>query len=164
MMLTAGTILSSTSLMDDKNFEKTILLITEYNESGAIGFIVNKIFPRKLNELVAFKNVTPFILYNGGPVKNDQLYFIHNRPDIIEGGIFICNNIFLGGNFEQAVQHINHCHTASHNIKLFIGYCGWDAEQLEAEIEEGSWVIMDMCNKENPIAYLDTIFYNDGTE
>ncbi len=160
MNFTAGSLLISTPLMDDANFEKTVLLITEYNKNGATGFIINKLFARKLNELIEFRNDKPFELYIGGPVEKEQLYFIHNRSDIIENGTLICNNIYLGGNFKQAIQHINQSNTSQQNVKLFIGYCGWDAEQLEAEIAAREWLVVE-TNLEKILSHPNAMSWDD---
>ncbi|HJT74921.1 MAG TPA: YqgE/AlgH family protein, partial [Chitinophaga sp.] len=98
--MNAGTFLNSTSLLEETFFEKAVIFITEYNERGAMGFVVNKEFPRKLNELEEFKNIRPFSLYEGGPVDQEHLYFVHQRPDLITGGTPVTDNIFLGGDFK----------------------------------------------------------------
>jgi putative transcriptional regulator len=141
-MINAGTILKSTDVLDDTYFERALLFITETNGDGATGFVVNKLFSRKLNELAEFSHGISFPIYEGGPVADDQLFFIHNRPDLIEGGISVRNRLYFGGNFEQAVSLINKRILSSDNVKVFIGYCGWDTNQLEAEIEEGSWTLV----------------------
>jgi len=137
----AGTFLNSTSLLDDTFFEKTEVFITEYNEKGAMGFVVNKPFPRTFNELEEFKKSIPFPLYDGGPVDREHLFFVHQRPDLIKGGVPIAGNTCFGGDFKEAVRHINKGTITEKDIRLFIGYCGWDYLELEEEVEEGSWLI-----------------------
>jgi putative transcriptional regulator len=138
-----GIFLKSTSLLDDTIFEKSLIFITEYNEKGAMGFIINKEFPRKLNELEEFKNIIPFPIHLGGPVDQEHLYFIHQRPDLIEGGVSVTDNIFLGGDFKSAVKNIDNNILTEKDIKIFIGYCGWDYLELDEEIAEGSWQILE---------------------
>lgn len=140
MKLTAGTFIKSTSLLsNDAHFFDSIIYLTECNEKGAMGFIVNKKFNRNFNELVEFNNSPEMPLWLGGPVAGDKLFFIHQRPDLISGTTLIANGIYYGGNFEDALKLINRLVLTTHDIKLFIGYCGWDAGELEAEMEEGSW-------------------------
>ena len=138
-----GTILNSTPLLNDTIFEDTTILITEYNEKGAMGFVINKQFDRKLNELEEFKHSISFPLNDGGPVDRGHLFFIHQRPDLIKEGVLIHKNIYLGGDFKTAVQLINDRTITQKDIKIFIGYCGWDANELEAEIAEGSWEVSE---------------------
>ena len=59
----AGTFLTSTALLNGTFFEQTVIFITEYNEKGAMGFVVNRQFPRRLNELVEFMHAGPFPIY-----------------------------------------------------------------------------------------------------
>jgi putative transcriptional regulator len=141
-----GIFLKSTSLLNGSLFENAVIYITEYNEKGAMGFVVNQQFPRKLNELEEFKNRKPFPIHLGGPVDQEHLYFIHQRPDLIEGGEPVTGTIFLGGNFKSAVQHINSHILTEKDIKVFIGYCGWDYHELDAEIAEGSWEVQETGN------------------
>ncbi|MGG9971858.1 YqgE/AlgH family protein [Ferruginibacter sp. SUN002] len=144
MNISPGTILISTPTVDDPNFEQVVILITEYNDKGASGFVINKLFSRKLNELIEFKHSKAFPLFEGGPVEKESLYFIHQCPDLIDGGMFIVDSIYLGGNFEQAVKYISNDTIDESDIRLFVGYCGWDPGQLEEEIQESSWVITDI--------------------
>ncbi|MDI3321177.1 YqgE/AlgH family protein [Pinibacter soli] len=141
--MNAGTILHSTPLLDDTIFEDTSILITEHNEKGAMGFVINKLFDRKLNELEEFKHIRPFPLHDGGPVDREHLFFIHQRPDLIKDGTLTHNNIYLGGDFKTAVKLINDRTITEKDVKIFIGYCGWDANELEEEIAEGSWGISE---------------------
>lgn len=134
--------LHSTALLNDSLFEKAIIFITEKNEKGAMGFVVNKLFPRPINELVEFKDSIPFPLFEGGPVDQEHLYFIHRRPDLIAGGDLIVNNIYLGGDFKSAMMYINNNTITEKDIRIFIGYCGWDYGELEEEIKEGSWRVV----------------------
>ncbi|WP_343675239.1 YqgE/AlgH family protein [Chitinophaga sp.] len=139
----AGQFIHASSLLDDSIFEDAIIFITEYNEKGAMGFVVNKQFPRGLTELEEFKNGLPFPLYEGGPVDQEHLFFVHQRPDLIPGGTPVTEKMYYGGDFKTAVAHINKRALAGQDIKIFIGYCGWDHAELEAEIAEGSWTVSD---------------------
>jgi putative transcriptional regulator len=138
-----GTYIQSTALLDGTNFGDSTIYITEYNNNGAVGFLVNKPFDRTLNQLEEFKQSPPFPLYEGGPVDTEHLFFLHSRPDIIPGGTLVASGIYLGGDFKQAVTHINRKTITSNDIKLFIGYCGWDGNELDDEIAEGSWVVLE---------------------
>ncbi len=147
MQITTGTILKSTPSTNDTNFEQAIIFIAEHNEKGAMGFVINKKNARALNELEEFKQSIAFPLYEGGPMDREHLYFIHRRPDVIEGGTLIAHSIYLGGNFKQAVDNLNNNTINAKDIKIFIGYCGWDFNQLEEEVAEGSWIIADVAEQ-----------------
>jgi putative transcriptional regulator len=77
---------------------------------------------------------------DGGPVDREHLFVLHKRSDLIDGGIQLTNGLYLGGNMEQVIEAINTSAANDQEIQLFIGYCGWDVGELQAEVEEGSWI------------------------
>jgi putative transcriptional regulator len=137
--LKAGIYIKSNTSLIGSFFEHTTILIVEHDEAGTIGFVTNKPFGKSLHELIEFSNAKPFPLMDGGPVDRDHLFVLHKRPDLIDGGKQIPNGLYLGGNMEQVIQAINTGGANAQEIQLFIGYCGWDLGELEAELEEGSW-------------------------
>lgn len=141
MELKAGLYIKSTVALIDSFFEHTTILIVEHNETGSIGFVTNKPLNKSLDELIEFNNSKPFPLMDGGPVDRAHLFVLHKRPDLIDGGKQIIDGLYLGGNMEQVIKAINNMNVNQEEIQLFIGYCGWDLGELEAEIEEGSWTL-----------------------
>ncbi|MEJ8819262.1 YqgE/AlgH family protein [Lacibacter sp. H407] len=141
MNIHTGNVIISTALLNDTNFEKVVIVIAEHNEKGTIGYIINQQFERRFNELEEFKHALPVPLYIGGPSQMDKIYFMHRKPAFIEGGELIDSNVYMNGDFKTAVQLVNNGTLAINDIKLYIGYCGWDVQQLEEEIAEGSWLI-----------------------
>jgi len=137
--LKAGLYINSTDALIGSFFEHTTILLVQHNEAGSLGFVTNKSFEKSLHELIEFKHVKPFPLMDGGPVDRDHLFVLHKRPDLIEGGEQIPNGLYLGGNMDQVIEAINTKSANKQEIQLFIGYCGWDVGELEAEMEEGSW-------------------------
>lgn len=144
MPIAPGTILISAPSLDDPNFIKSAILVIEYNQEGAIGFILNEGFERKLNELEEFQQGKPFDLYIGGPMEQEKLFVLHRRPAMIEKSELVADGVYTGGDFKQVLTYINQHATAEKDIKLLLGYCGWDAGQLEAEIAEGSWLVISI--------------------
>lgn len=143
MPLQAGSFIKSTQTLNDTYFDTSTILITKYNNDGATGFVTNKLFSRKLNELEEFRQVPAFPLYEGGPVDQEHLFFIHRRPDLIDNGNSIANGVYFGGNFKQVVSCIKNNSIIINDIKIFIGYCGWHSAELDEEINEGSWIISE---------------------
>ena len=141
--LKAGLYINSTDALIGSFFEHTTILLVQHNEAGSLGFVTNKSFEKSLHELIEFNHSKPFPLMDGGPVDRDHLFVLHKRPDLIEGGEQIPNGLYLGGNMKQVIEAINNESTNKQEIQLFIGYCGWDEGELEAEVEEGSWTLSD---------------------
>ena len=140
--LNTGIYIKSTTALNDSFFELTTILIVKNNDEGSIGFVINKPFGKSIHELIEFNHSKPFQLMDGGPVDRDHLFILHKRPDLIEEGEKVANGFYLGGNMEQVIEAINTGSTNENEIQLYIGYCGWDNGELEAEIEEGSWTII----------------------
>ncbi len=139
--LKPGLTIKSTDLLNGSFFEHTTILIIEHNQEGSVGFVTNKPLEKSLHELIEFNHSKPFPLMDGGPVDRAHLFVLHKRPDLIEGGKEISSGLYLGGNMEQVIEAINTEGINQHEVQLFIGYCGWDLGELEAEVEEGSWII-----------------------
>ena len=133
--------IKSTAALNGSFFEHTTILIVEHDEAGTIGFVTNKPFEKSLHELIEFRHANPFPLMDGGPVDRDHLFVLHKRRDLIDGGKQIPNGLYLGGDMDQVIQAINTGGANPQEIQLFIGYCGWDEGELEAELEEGSWTV-----------------------
>jgi putative transcriptional regulator len=138
--LKAGMYIKSTAALIGSFFEHTTILLVEHNEEGSTGFITNKPFEKSLHELVEFNHLKPFPLMDGGPVDREHLFVLHKRPDLIDGGEKMNNGFYLGGNMEQVIEAINNGSATQEEIQIFIGYCGWDAGELDAELKEGSWI------------------------
>lgn len=141
--LQAGIFLKATQHLNDSYFEGALIYIAAYNAEGALGYVVNNPFPRRFNELVEFINSPPFMLYEGGPVAHEKLFFLHRRPELVTDSDLIAGGIYSGGDFKKAVSLMNAGTLTANDFRLFIGYSGWDAGELEMEISEGSWEVSD---------------------
>jgi putative transcriptional regulator len=139
--LKAGIYIKSTAALIGSFFENTTILVVEHNEAGSMGFVTNQPFEKSLHDLVEFSHSKPFPLMDGGPVDRDHLFVLHKRPDLIEGGKEMTKGLYLGGNMNQVIEAINTRGVNNQEIQIFIGYCGWDEGELEAEVKEGSWTL-----------------------
>lgn len=143
-MPAAGKILIANPFLKDPNFFRTVILLCEHREAGSFGFIFNKIFSKTLSELIPASKVDDMPVYFGGPVQLDTIHFLHNVPDLIEGGFKVRNDLFWGGDFERAMELLNMGLLDRGKIKFFLGYSGWDSGQLENEMQEKSWIVSDV--------------------
>src|SRR5690606_1315477 len=102
-----------------------------------------------------------FLVFNGGPVEQDNLYFIHKIPDLIENSIEISNGIYWGGNFESTMNLINEGVIKDSQIRFFLGYSGWEISQLEKELISHSWVIAENVYKSEIIKKSANYFWKE---
>ena len=136
-----GKLLISEPFLLDYYFKRSVVLLAEHNEEGSFGIIMNKPVSAKFNEIV--KNFPEFNaqLYLGGPVKSDSLFFIHTLGDRIEGSLEIIDGLYWGGNIEAIKEMITLNILNPADIRFYIGYSGWNANQLDAELKRNSWVV-----------------------
>lgn len=136
-------LIAEPSIICDLSFNRSVILLAEHNNNdGSIGFIINKPLKYNINDLIP-EIEAYFKIYNGGPVEQDNLYFIHNIPELIPNSIEISSGIYWGGDFELTKDLINEGKIKEDNIRFFLGYTGWDAEQLEHEMQSNSWIITE---------------------
>jgi putative transcriptional regulator len=102
-----------------------------------------------------------FKVYNGGPVEQDNLYFIHKVPELIPESIEISLGIFWGGDFVEALALINSGKIEESDIRFFLGYSGWEPEQLEKELQSNSWVVTENIYKKSLIEKSNDAFWKE---
>ncbi len=142
-------LIAEPSIIGDLSFNRSVILLADHDKKGSVGFIINKPLKYTINDLVPDIDAT-FKIYNGGPVEQDNLYFIHNVPELIPNSIEISNGIYWGGEYETTKKLINSGEITKNNIRFFLGYTGWGEDQLETEMAESSWIIAKN-NYENKI-------------
>lgn len=143
-----GTLLISEPFMADPNFRRTVVLLTENNAEGTVGYVLNQKSDLLLKDVISDCWDAQMQIFIGGPVANDTLHFIHTIPEKIEGGIDLGNGLFWGGNFESLKAQINNYAIKEEEIKFFIGYSGWSKDQLSGELEMNAWIVSDKFDPE----------------
>lgn len=133
-------LIAEPSIIGDMSFNRSIVLLADHNAEGSIGFIINKPLEYTISDLVP-EVEAPFKVYNGGPVEQDNLYFIHKVPNLIPESIEISLGIFWGGDFNRVAELITKKEIQENDIRFFLGYSGWNSEQLESELKSNSWVV-----------------------
>lgn len=129
------------SIIGDVSFNRAVVLLAEYNTSGSVGFILNKPLRYKIKDFMPQIN-SNLPIYNGGPVEQDNLYFIHCVPDLIPDSIEISKGIYWGGDFDAILDLLKDDQLKQNQIRFFLGYSGWESEQLEQELLVNSWVVV----------------------
>jgi len=139
--LNKGKILISQPLINDEYFHNSVVFLSDFSEDGIVGFIVNKPLNFDICDLIDDFPVFKTIIYYGGPVASDSLYFIHRVPEKIHGSVHITKDLYWGGNIEQVKNLINENELMPEDIRFYLGYSGWGKEQLEEEINSDSWIV-----------------------
>jgi len=142
-MLEKGNILIAAPFLSDTYFERSVALLVEHNgRHGTMGFVLNKMMKEKVNDFFPeMKDCNDIPVFRGGPVGSNRLYFIHTLGDIIPDTYEILDGLYFGGDFNVVKSYIISGNLVEGKIKFFLGYSGWEQQQLEEEIEQHSWLV-----------------------
>jgi len=133
-----GLLIAEPSILNDDSFKRSIVLLTEHSNDSSVGFILNRPLQFTLSDILPDIDCD-FMVYQGGPVEQDNLYFIHSIPHLIPNSIEVTKGIYWGGNFETLRELIELKLVESNQVRFFLGYSGWDREKLESEMINNSW-------------------------
>src|SRR5690606_12619986 len=133
-------LIAEPSIIGHVSFNRAVILLAEYNEDGSIGFILNKPLQFTLRDFVP-EVASDLPIYNGGPVEQDNLYFIHCVPHLIPDSIEISRGVYWGGDFDTILDLLKEDKLTPDQIRFFLGYSGWDKNQLIKELEVNTWVL-----------------------
>ena len=144
----SGKLLIAMPGIDDERFERTVILLCAHSDEHAMGIVLNKAMSDlTVAELLEQLNVPngsglhdPIVI--GGPVGKDRGFVLHTEDfETIGATIPVTNGIRL-----TATKEILHALASSEppaRSRLALGYSGWGPQQLEAEIRENVWLVVD---------------------
>lgn len=136
-----GKVLIADPFLQGAYFGRSIVLLTEHNEKGSVGLVLNKstrFYPDEvIEDLLSFEGE----LFIGGPVASNTLSFLHTLGPVVPGTEQVTPTVCWGGDFDHLKKMINQGEATSKSVKFFAGYSGWAPGQLDAEIAENSWVV-----------------------
>ncbi len=139
-----GRILLAEPFLQDNYFKRSIVLLTEHSNEGAVGFVLNKPIDVKVNEVMEGFPFFDSDVCIGGPVSTNTVHYIHTLGDIIPNAVHVVDNIYWGGDFDFVKNLIKEGELNGDQIRFFLGYSGWHAGQLENELEQNSWLITEI--------------------
>ena len=123
----------------DPNFRRTVVLIGEHGEEGAMGVVLNRPSGIEVDEAVpplGELGGVDGVVYVGGPVQPQAIVVLGDFAEPEQAGVLVFGSIgFLPSEIEP--DEIGELARA----RVFAGYAGWGAGQLEGELEEGSWIV-----------------------
>ena len=137
-----GKILISTPDLSEDIFSRSVILIIEHNEHGAFGLILNKLNQFLTDEIQ--KKVGEYLeVYEGGPVENNKILAIVKGEPTTEYYMKIDQDFYVTEDVEMIIFDFIEGKFSETQIKFFSGYSGWSPEQLETEIKNKFWTIVD---------------------
>lgn len=137
----SGRVLVSDPFSKGDYFERSVIYLCEHNEEGTFGFVLGNYLDFNLADIAKnFPNISARISI-GGPVQTDSIFFLHTLGEIIEGSLEVDDGLYMGGNYDQLTQMLNDGKASIQEVRFFLGYSGWEPQQLEEEIENNSWIV-----------------------
>lgn len=134
-----GKLLVASPHLPDPNFFRSVVLMVEHQEAGALGLILNRISPRRLKEVWETASETPCVsdqyLRIGGPVQG-PLMALHAHP-ALEGQEIVPHVYFSSE--RQVLEAL--AAQSEHPFQMYSGYAGWGGGQLEGEMKVGGWLV-----------------------
>lgn len=143
-----GKILISEPFLVDYYFKRSVVLLAEHNDEGTFGLIINKPVDMQLGDVIQDFPEFNAPIYLGGPVKTENLYFIHTKGEIVEESMEILDGLYWGGDIDHVKELITIGKLTTDDIKFFVGYSGWVSKQLEGELEKNSWLVSNIKAKQ----------------
>ena len=138
-----GRILISDPFLPDPYFKRSVVLLVEHNDEGSLGFILNKTLEITLADTELKIDGANHKMYFGGPVQSTDLFYVHSRKDLT-GSTKVTNGLYWGGDFSEIEGLIRDDLIKEDEIRFFVGYSGWEAEQLVNEIADDSWLVAEI--------------------
>ena len=142
-------------------FQRTVVLICQHDAEGAFGLILNRATPNKVGEAIVANlpdRIRAQRLYIGGPVQPDALSFLHSENFLPQPNVMM--NVSLGHSLD-ALMDLGESFSEATKLRLFAGYAGWTAGQLDNELERKDWwthpASLDLIFDTEPAALWKTI-------
>ncbi len=141
----------------DPNFRRTVVLLGEHGDEGAMGVVLNRVSSALVDDAVP--PIAPLTgpgepVYLGGPVQPQAVVVLADFADVEQAEVVVVDSIgFLPGEIEdaRAVGELN-------GIRVFAGYAGWGPGQLEDELAEGAWIVLPARGSDVFTASPDTLW------
>jgi len=135
-----GQLLLASPGLFDPNFRRTVVLVTEHNEEGAAGLVLNR--PSETAVAEAVPDLLPLVededrVYVGGPVQESAVLVLAEFDDPDDAAVLVVDDVgFVPGDGDFGLLA-----ASTRRARVFAGYAGWGPGQLEAELEESSWIV-----------------------
>jgi putative transcriptional regulator len=140
-LLLRGRLLVATPPLVDPNFDRSVVLMLEHGDDGALGIVLNRPSDTALIEVLPEWQehaTAPGVVFSGGPVAPEAVIALaRGGSDDTEGWVSVLGEvgtIDVGRDPDVLAPHID-------ALRVFVGYAGWSPGQLEAEIEQDAWFV-----------------------
>ncbi|MGC9342462.1 MAG: YqgE/AlgH family protein [Bacteroidales bacterium] len=155
-----GRILISEPFLSDTYFKRSVVFLTENNEEGSVGFVLNKPIELKLKDVLQDFPETDSGISVGGPVNTNTVHYIHTLGARLPESIQVTKNIWWGGSFDVLKEMALAGAIKANELRFFLGYSGWSPNQLDNELQENAWLIGEISD-DMIMAGIQADFWNE---
>jgi putative transcriptional regulator len=137
-----GQLLVASPGLLDPNFRRCVVLIVAHDDDGAVGIVLNRQSETEVIDAVpelAELAGPDGLVSVGGPVQGEAVIVLAEWDDADEAGSIVFGDVGLMG----AEAELERIAAATRRVRIFAGYAGWTAGQLEAEVAEPSWILAE---------------------
>ncbi len=139
-----GRLLVAAPPLVDPNFDRTVVLVLEHGDEGALGLVLNRTGSVDLDDAVPEWQALaapPAVVFVGGPVSPDAVIALarSGEPEARDGWVPIVDGL---GTVDLA-REPSEVAGPIDSVRVFVGYAGWAPGQLEAEVAQGGWFVVD---------------------
>jgi putative transcriptional regulator len=139
--LKPGVFLYASPDLREPNFAETVVLLLEYGPKGAMGLVINRPTALKADEaLKGASSLRKLVLYWGGPVQADAVFGLVRSARSPKNGARVLDDVFLTARRKDLDSAVR-ADEAGTGVRLYAGYAGWGAGQLEAEVLRNGWIV-----------------------
>lgn len=141
-----GRLLVATAALVDPNFARTVVLLLDHDEDGSLGVILNR--PSSVAVAGVLPDWSPSVdppevLFEGGPVSTDSALALACVPEVEGADPIGFRRLFGVTGIIDLDTPREVLAPAITRMRVFAGYAGWGSGQLDGELEEGSWYVVD---------------------
>lgn len=136
-----GRLLVSGPYLTDPYFRRTVVLLCAHDHEGSFGFVLNRFVDMDIANIMEDMPSLEGRVSIGGPVQSGNLYYLHTMGDRVEGSMCVVDGVHMGGDFEQLRSLLATDPELAKQVRFFVGYSGWGADQLTKELDERAWLI-----------------------
>jgi putative transcriptional regulator len=133
-----GMLLIAEPFLKDQNFQRSVILICDHQQSGTFGITINRQTDEVVSDYIEELSFCSLPIHDGGPVSRDHIHFLHQYPEWITGGQEIADGIYWGGDFNEMTTFLKT--GGGKKIRFYLGYAGWGDQQLESEMKDKCWL------------------------
>lgn len=143
--LAVGKLLVSSRGLGDPAFAESVVLLVDYDQHGAVGLMINRRTQEPISHILRDVDTAKRgsdLIYIGGPVELDAVFALLRAQKKPDAAALVLGEVYLVS-AKSPLEKALATGSGDGDVRVYLGYCGWDAGQLQNEVRLGGWWIFD---------------------